>query len=143
MPCRTVPHLIEGLTMKVDTSGPLALICYPIIWSAAAERHPHGPGYDWRAHFRDLVAAARKAHEEQPLALRLAGGTERWFISKLAAMTPSEIEVAIMMVDAKQRPDPLAFVSGCERKSPNGDRSLQRRLDFRMLAPEIGAEAVD
>ena len=31
-----------------------------------------GASYDWRAQFRDLVATARKVHEEQPLALRVA-----------------------------------------------------------------------
>ena len=97
--------------MSAVVSGPIALVAYPAIWSAAAERHPRGPDYCWRAHFRDLVATARKAHAERPLALRVAGETERWFVMKLAQMTPSEIEVAIMMVDAKQRPDPLAFLN--------------------------------
>jgi hypothetical protein len=97
--------------MPVAVSGPLALICYPTIWSAAVEQHQRGPSYCWKSHFRTFVALARKAHEEQPLALRVAGDTERWFIGKLAAMTPSEIEVALMMIDAKQRPDPLAFLN--------------------------------
>ena len=105
--------------MSVAASGPLALICYPSIWSAAAARHPRDHTYCWRAHFRDLVATARKAHEEQPLALRVARDTERWFIGKLAAMTPSEVEVAVMTIDAKQRPDPLAFLNPVDPCVPN------------------------
>ena len=60
-----------------------------------------------------------QAHEEQPLALRVARDTERWFIGKLAAMTPSEVEVAVMMIDAKQRPDPLAFLNPVDPCVPN------------------------
>ena len=44
---------------------------------------------------------------------------ERWFIGKLAAMTPSEVEVAVMMIDAKQRPDPLAFLNPVDPCVPN------------------------
>jgi hypothetical protein len=98
--------------MSAAVSGaPLALVAYPqLVWDPAAARHPRGHTYCWRAHFRDLVALARKVHEEQPLALKIASGTERWFVMKLAQMTPSEIEVAIMMVDAKGDSGPLDFL---------------------------------
>jgi hypothetical protein len=98
-------------TPTPTSTSTLALVCYPAIWSAAAARPPRGPGYCWQQHFCDLVATARTVREAQPLVLRLAGDSEQWFIGKLAAMTPPEVEITIMMIDAKQRPDPLAFLN--------------------------------
>jgi hypothetical protein len=97
----------------MPAAAPVPFVClaYPqLVWEPAAVRHPRDHTYCWRAHFKTLVATARKVHADQPLVLRVAHSTERWFVAKLATMTDSEVEVATMMIDAKQRPNPLGFL---------------------------------
>ena len=122
--------------MPAAVSAPFAFIAYPqLVWDPAAARHPRDRDYCWRSHFRDLAATARKAHAEQPLALRIASETERWFVMKLAQTTLSEIEVAIMMIDARQRPNPLGLPtstgSGTTRSHP---REISRLFSDEPLA---------
>jgi hypothetical protein len=106
----------------------IAFIAYPeLVWGPAAARHPRDRDYCWRSHFKDLAATARKVHAEQPLALRISGDTERWFVMKLAQMTLSEIEVAIMMIDARRRPNPLAFLDPADPGVPTSSHRAPLR----------------
>jgi hypothetical protein len=94
--------------MSADASPTLAMIAYaPLIWDPVLLDHPRdAPGYDWREHFRDLCARARKVWRAAPIELRVCGEAERRFIAALAdlARDPGKGEAMIAWRAAQGRP---------------------------------------
>jgi hypothetical protein len=85
------------MTDAVDSST-LALVCYPGLWDASCELHPRAaPGYDWRDHLRTLCRLARELHAEQPIALRVAGDSERLHIWALG-----DVDQELLILDIER-----------------------------------------
>jgi hypothetical protein len=86
-------------------SPTLAAVVYPrFIWDRSCELHPPGEDYDWKAHFRTIVALAREVQADPK---RIAGAywlgageSERWFIQSLARVDPLELEVFMLEIGA-------------------------------------------
>jgi hypothetical protein len=97
----------------------LALVCYPDhIWQPSVARHPPGPGYCWRAHFRDIVRIAGEVYRAQPIELRVAGESEAWFIQKLGLMSEQEREDFIREMEADPRPDMMRWLDPVPLTTP-------------------------
>jgi hypothetical protein len=99
------------------TPQTLACVVYPrFIWEPSCRRHPPGEDYDWRSHFRSLVALAREVAADPRRVAGVywlgAGESERWFIQSLANVTPAALEVFMLEMAAAPRgwSHPLAWL---------------------------------
>jgi hypothetical protein len=90
----------------------LTLVCYPHhVWRPSVAANPPGRNYNWREHFRSIVALAREVHLRQPIELKCAGSSEIWFIAKLAGMTESEREEFIREMADDPRDDMMRWLN--------------------------------
>jgi hypothetical protein len=88
----------------------LALVVYGDLWNESCKCHPRVvPGYCWKSHLRCLCKLARALHEEQPIALRVAGEAEKLQVWALADVNP-ELLILDIVRDRASRPGLPAFV---------------------------------
>jgi hypothetical protein len=91
-----------------QTPQTLACVVYPkFIWDRSCERHPPGEDYDWRSHFRCIVALAREVAADPKGIAGVywlgAGESERWFIQSLANVDCAALEVFMLEMEANPR----------------------------------------
>jgi hypothetical protein len=86
-----------------QTPPTIAYTVYPcFIWDRSCERHPPGEDYDWRSHFRSIVALAREVAADPRGVAGVywlgAGESERWFIRSLANVDSATLEVFMLEI---------------------------------------------
>jgi hypothetical protein len=100
----------------------LALVIYPGLWDASCEIHPRtAVDYSWQDHLRCLCRLARALHEEQPIALKVAGAAEKMHVEALATADP-EMLILEVLAGAAAHPgsrlwqsDPLWWLDAHDR----------------------------
>jgi hypothetical protein len=69
----------------------------------SCERHPPGEDYDWKSHFRTIVALARELAADPRRVAGVywlgAGESERWFIRSLADVESAALEAFMMEIE--------------------------------------------
>jgi hypothetical protein len=82
----------------------LALVVYGDLWNESCKCHPRvAANYSWQEHLRCLCKLARALHEEQPIALKVAGLAEQMHIEALATV-PVELLILDIERDRLSRP---------------------------------------
>jgi hypothetical protein len=86
----------------------LACVVYPrFICERSCALHPPGEDYDWKQHFRTIVALARELAANPKRIAGVywlgAGESERWFVNSLANVDQAALEVFMLEMEANPR----------------------------------------